>query len=133
MKQLTDRLGLIELLGIISPGVFVLISLILSIFGFINVFQVDINTIKSFNSILENWMFLISIIFIFTSYLFGSIIRVFANDFAEVLSGLYLTHIKRKENPLAIERFPYPFAGKSFKHSNPEIFKWYKKEVQLFC
>jgi hypothetical protein len=60
------------------------------------------------------------------------VIRLFANDFAEVLSGFYLAKLRRKKTPLAIERFPYPFAGQSLQASNPEIFKWYRQKYPHF-
>lgn len=133
MKELTNRVGLTDFFGIFSPGVFVLIAFALCIIGLAHIFQVDINTLETVNSVLKSWMVFINILALFASYLFGSVIRLFANDFAEVLSGFYLTKLRKKKSPIARERFPYPFAGGSFESSNPEIYRWYKERYEYFA
>jgi hypothetical protein len=132
--KFADRIGLNDIFGIISPGIFVLLSLILCVVGLEYVFSVNTSSIDfdRANSILKDWMIFVSITAFFSSYLFGSVIRLFANDFVEKLSGFYLSKIRRKKTPLAKERFPYPFAGKSLETSNREVFEWYRKKYPFF-
>jgi hypothetical protein len=132
--KFTDRLGLLDIFGIISPGIFILLTLLFCITGLVYVFRVSIENIaiNEINSILRDWMILIIILVFFASYLFGSVVRLFANDFAEAFSGFYLSKIRRNKTPFAIDRFPYPFAGKSFKNSNMEVYTWYKKKYKFF-
>jgi len=132
--KLTDRIGLTDIFGIISPGIFVLLTGVLCIIGLVNVFNINMDNIDidKINSILQVWIVLLGILAFFASYLFGSVVRLFANDLAERLSGYYLLKLRRKKSPIARERFPYPFAGKSFKNSNPKIYEWYRQEYEYF-
>lgn len=133
--KLTDRIGLNAIFGIISPGILVMAAFMFCLIAFAQIFAYQIHTkqLQMISSILKDWNFLIGIMLFFTSYLFGSVIRLFSNDFAEVLSGFYLRHLRRNRSPLATDRFPYPFAAQSLQKSDPGIFAWYKERFLAFA
>jgi hypothetical protein len=93
----------------------------------------DPGSLEKLGSAVKAWAMPVSLFSVFASYLFGGAIRLFANDFAEVMSGFYLTKLRRKTEPIAHERFPYPFAGNSFSKTDPAVFDWYKKKYADFA
>jgi hypothetical protein len=127
-----NRITFLDFFGVLSPGVLLLTSVILLTTAVAKLLHVDLNAFKVVNSELKDWSFLIGMVCFFISYLFGSVIRLFANDFSEILSGFYHRNLKRKTDKIYMERFPYSFAAKSFNDSNPEIFEWYQNKYQYF-
>jgi hypothetical protein len=100
------KLGISNILGIVAPGSLFLAGLL--------VVYVGVEESCGFHGYEHILRALIEKDFLFTSaglliaYLLGSSIRLFANDAAEIASGLYLRGIRGKRNSISAQRFPYP-------------------------
>jgi hypothetical protein len=95
--------------------------------------DLSIHSLSAINLVINPWIILITVSAFFISYLFGSVVRLFANDFSEWLSGIYLRKIRRKKERYAKERFPYPVvADEWIKKCAPHIFKWYKEQYSMY-
>jgi hypothetical protein len=107
------RLGLVNLLGVLAPGFLFSIGALLGIVG-----ALDLTGLANYRDTMaafERSQGPLSAVALLLSLVFGSVIRLFANDAAEVISGVYLRWLRRKHDSLARERFPYPLVARQIE------------------
>jgi hypothetical protein len=109
MAAMDLKLGISNVLGIVAPGSLLLGGLTVAAVGLEEYF--GFQGYRSIMNALTGKEILFTTCGLLIAYLFGSSIRLFANDAAEVSSGWYLRIIRRNRSPLAIQRFPYPFTN----------------------
>src|SRR6266403_3541761 len=98
------KLGISNLLGIVAPGSLLLAGLVV-----VGIGVEEYSGFRGYRTLLgalTNKDFLFTTVGLLVAYLLGSSIRLFANDVAEISSGLYLRGIRRNHNPVSSQRFP---------------------------
>jgi hypothetical protein len=101
------KLGVSNILGIIAPGSLLVVGLTVTAVGVeeywgFHGYRAILTAVTGKEIIFTTGGLLIA-------YLFGSSVRLFANDVAEISSGWYLRIVRRNHSPIATQRFPYPF------------------------
>jgi hypothetical protein len=126
------KLGVSNLLGIVAPGSLLLAGLVVVGIGVEEYF--GFRGYRTILSALANKDFLFTSVGLLVAYLLGSSIRLFANDAAEIFSGLYLRGIRRSRGGFSAQRFPYPVTTEWIsEHIGPHVVEYLRSQNAAFA
>jgi hypothetical protein len=101
----SDKFGVITFFGILIPGAYLAGILVISVASGIELCGLAGH--ESIVSFVSQYTALSAGVFLFVAYLLGVLVRLFAPEYVDKLSTLYLVHVRRNNEKWVKDKFPY--------------------------
>jgi hypothetical protein len=103
--MISDRLGVITFFGILVPGAYLAGVLVMTVASSIEL--CGLGGHERIVKVLSQETALFGGVFLFVAYLLGVLVRLFAPEYVDLFSRLYLVHVRRSKKEFVRDVFPY--------------------------